>query len=131
MTGATRQKVQLDLLGAQLRLQRECCHPHGPLSDSMHDPCVGYHLTQEHNELINVHDWYQSFSSICCPVKVSSAKKGKGGKSEGSAADPGIIQYQFLVRFCKESVLHHAVGYIVYFDWLPFMHISSVVYIHV
>ncbi|KAG0554630.1 hypothetical protein KC19_12G106600 [Ceratodon purpureus] len=95
MTGATRQKVQLDLLGAQLRLQCECCHPDGSLSNSMHDTCLAYHLTQEHNELINVHDWYQSFSSICCPVKVSSAKKGKGGKSEGSAGDPVIIQARF------------------------------------
>ena len=49
-------------------------------------------------------------------MKVSSAKKGKGGKSEGSADDPVIIQYPFLVRFCKESVLHHAVCFIVYFD---------------
>ncbi|KAG0564790.1 hypothetical protein KC19_8G140500 [Ceratodon purpureus] len=44
---------------------------------------------------INVHDWYQSLSSICCPVKVSSAKKGKGGKSEGTAGDPVIIQARF------------------------------------
>ncbi|KAG0598890.1 hypothetical protein M758_12G109300 [Ceratodon purpureus] len=95
MTGATRQKVQLHLLDAQLRLQCECCHPDGPLSDSLHDTCLAYHLLQEHDELINVHDWYQSFSSICCPVKVSSAKKGKGAKSGGSAADPVIIQACF------------------------------------
>lgn len=37
MTGATRQKVQLDLLGSQLRLQCDCCHSDGSLSNSMHD----------------------------------------------------------------------------------------------
>lgn len=42
MTGATRQKVQLDLLGAQLRLQCQCCHPDGSLSNSMHDTSLAY-----------------------------------------------------------------------------------------
>lgn len=96
MTGATRQKVQLDLLGSQLRLQCDCCHSDGSLSNSMHDTSLAFHLTQEHNELINVHDWYQSFSSVCCPAKAASGRgKGKKGKTDGSEVDAVTIQARF------------------------------------
>lgn len=57
-----------------------------------------FHLSQEHSELINVHDWYQSFSSICCPITLSAKKKGgKRGKSEPSM-DPATLQYPLFTR---------------------------------
>jgi hypothetical protein len=65
-----------------------------------------YHLSQEHGELINVHDWYQSFTAICCPPKASSDKqmskrkdrrKGKRGRVEAESptvlVDSTTLQY--------------------------------------
>lgn len=65
-----------------------------------------YHLSQEHGELINVHDWYQSFTAICCPPKASSDKqmskrkdrrKGKRGRVEAESTtvlvDSTTLQY--------------------------------------
>ena len=58
-----------------------------------------FHLSQEHSELINVHDWYQSFSSICCPINLSAKKKGgKQGKPEPSM-DPATLQYPLSTRY--------------------------------
>lgn len=58
-----------------------------------------FHLSQEHSELINVHDWYQSFSSICCPINLSAKKKGgKRGKPEPSM-DPATLQYPLSTRY--------------------------------
>lgn len=119
ITADTRQKVELDMLGSQLNLQCECCSPDGGLSGSMHDTCLVYHLSQEHGELINVHDWYQSFTAICCPPKASSDKqmskrkdrrKGKRGRVEAESPTVLVDSTTLQARFTRATMELQLVG---------------------
>lgn len=69
MTGATRQKVQLDLLGAQLRLQCQCCHSDGSLSNSMHDTSLAYVHSLEYQSSGYLHpsdwQWLECHIKVC------------------------------------------------------------------
>ncbi|KAK9271893.1 hypothetical protein L1049_002258 [Liquidambar formosana] len=72
---------------------------------SMHDTSIMYTLTQEHGDLINLHDWYQSFkSTILYPstkgkhkVKQSPLSKKRKNITESENMSEASIQ----ARFCR------------------------------
>ncbi|KAK8713175.1 hypothetical protein V6N13_148398 [Hibiscus sabdariffa] len=74
LIGDPRRRIQVDLIEFQKLLCCSCCtRGSSGLLPSMHDTSIMYKLAQEHGDLINLHDWYQSFKSIVlCP---SGSKK--------------------------------------------------------
>ncbi|CAN6461356.1 unnamed protein product [Victoria cruziana] len=107
LIGDPRKMVQDDLLKCQVRLNCSCCEKGlGDLSPSMHDTAILYILSQEHGDLINVYDWYQSFRSIFINSQGVSNKSGaqktptpkkRKTLNTSNASDEASIQ----ARFCK------------------------------
>ncbi|KAJ8771295.1 hypothetical protein K2173_026472 [Erythroxylum novogranatense] len=105
LIGDPRRRVQVDLLQFQDIIQCGCCRTCNSLSPSMHDSSIMYSLAQEHGDLINLHDWYQSFKSVC----LCSSNKGKHGskyspspkkrKVVAGIAKPSEASIQ--ARFCR------------------------------
>ncbi|XP_030936949.1 origin of replication complex subunit 3 isoform X2 [Quercus lobata] len=74
LIGDPRRRIQVDLLEFYKILRCSCCSKSGNiLVPSMHDTSVMYTLAQEHGDLINLHDWFQSFKTIV----LRPSKKGK------------------------------------------------------
>lgn len=74
LIGDPRRRIQVDLLEFYKILRCSCCSKSGNvLLPSMHDTSVMYTLAQEHGDLINLHDWFQSFKTIV----LHPSKKGK------------------------------------------------------
>ncbi|PSS04585.1 Origin of replication complex subunit like [Actinidia chinensis var. chinensis] len=104
LIGDPRRTIQVDLLEFHKILKCKCCSKSGnnPLP-SMHDTSIMYVLTQEHGDLINLHDWYQSFkASILHPrikrkhrLKHSPSPKKKMDTSESRKKSEASVQAQF------------------------------------
>ncbi|RAL39806.1 hypothetical protein DM860_013007 [Cuscuta australis] len=103
LTGNPRRRIQSDLLEFQKILKCCCCSKGGILlSPSMHDTSIMYMLAQEHGDLINLHDWFQSFkATISCRKQRSrqlpSPKKRKVSsvpQNESDASIQAIIELQ-------------------------------------
>ncbi|XP_022747744.1 origin of replication complex subunit 3 isoform X2 [Durio zibethinus] len=74
LIGDPRRRIQVDLLEFQKLLHCSCCiSGSNALLPSMHDTSIMYKLAQEHGDLINLHDWYQSFKSVV--LRPSSSKR--------------------------------------------------------
>ncbi|GLT95279.1 hypothetical protein SLE2022_129710 [Rubroshorea leprosula] len=105
LIGDPRRRIQVDLLEFQKLLQCSCCSGSGSaLLPSMHDTSILYNLAQEHSDLINLHDWYQSFKSIAlCPrsrkvnTKQSPLKKKRKSVNNSENQSEASIQ----ARFCR------------------------------
>eukprot|EP01018_Ginkgo_biloba_P007633 Gb_17510 [translate_table: standard] len=114
LMGDTRKTIQNDLLNSQSYLQCRCCKGLTGLSSSMHDTSIAYNLAQEHGDVINVHDWYQSFEAIvsksdvenpCVEKREHSQKKLK--ITNGS---PQIDKDYIQARFSKAIAELQIVG---------------------
>lgn len=66
-----------------------------------------YTLAQEHADVINLHDWYQSFKTILIPKSSKAKQKSKSSSKskkrkdiceEPEAPAEALIQYPFLVK---------------------------------
>lgn len=78
LIGDPRRRIQVDLLDVRNIIRCSCCiSSSNSLLPSMHDSSIMYTLAQEHGDLINLHDWYQSFKSIV----ICLSNKGKHGSS--------------------------------------------------
>ncbi|KAA3457286.1 origin of replication complex subunit 3 isoform X1 [Gossypium australe] len=104
LIGDPRRRIQVDLLEFQKLLCCRCCtSSSNALLPSMHDTSIMYKLAQEHGDLINLHDWYQSFKSIVlCPnskrkPRQSPLPKKRKGIKEGESQSEASIQ----ARFCR------------------------------
>jgi origin recognition complex subunit 3 len=107
LLGDPRGRIQLDLLESHDILHCVCCSQRGTtLLPSMHDTSILYKLAQEHADVINLHDWYQSFKTILIPrsskakQKSKSSSKSKKRKEiceEPEAPAEALIQ----ARFCR------------------------------
>ncbi|KAJ6693685.1 hypothetical protein OIU85_004460 [Salix viminalis] len=106
LIGDPRRRIQVDLLEVQNIIQCSCCSSSSnALLPSMHDSSILYTLAQEHGDLINLHDWYQSFKSVVLRL----SNKGKRGpnyspspkkrKATTKPAKPSEASIQ--ARFCR------------------------------
>lgn len=103
LVGDPRRKIQIDLLNFYKILKCGCCsNSGGTLSPSMHDTSIMYTLVQEHGDLINLHDWFQSFKASFSSSgkkglkKLASPKKRKDNTYSQNNSD-ALIQ----ARFCR------------------------------
>lgn len=105
LMGDPRRRIQADLLESYKFLKCSCCRIscNTPLP-SMHDTSIMYSLAQEHGDLINLHDWYQSFkATICSTTKPKQRlKQSPSPKKRKSGAEPREIDEASLqARFCR------------------------------
>ncbi|XP_034204061.1 origin of replication complex subunit 3 isoform X4 [Prunus dulcis] len=106
LIGDSRKRIQVDLLEFHKILRCSCCSRSGniPLS-SMPDTSIVYTLAQEHGDLINLHDWFQSFKTIAsqprrkggCKLKQSPLPKRRKEVNESENRSEASIQ----ARFCR------------------------------
>ncbi|KAA8533443.1 hypothetical protein F0562_031123 [Nyssa sinensis] len=108
LIGDPRRTIQVDLLELHKFLKCCCCSKSGniPLS-SMHDTSILYMLAQEHGDLINLHDWYQSFKATMLHpsikvkqrLKLSPSPKKRKDANESQNKSEASIQ----ARFCRAA----------------------------
>ncbi|XP_056846196.1 origin of replication complex subunit 3-like [Raphanus sativus] len=80
-----------------------CCSQRGTtLLPSMHDTSILYTLAQEHADVINLHDWYQSFKRILSPrnSKAKTTSKSKKRKDRCEEPEPPA-EASIQARFCR------------------------------
>ncbi|XP_026445983.1 origin of replication complex subunit 3-like [Papaver somniferum] len=108
LIGDPRKMIQVDLLKSHTYLHCSCCNKSGEsLLPSMNDTSIIYQLAQEHGDLINLHDWFQSFKAIILPP--SNTKKGKRKlqmsplrkKRKVAVEVESISEASIQARFCK------------------------------
>ncbi|KAK7341189.1 hypothetical protein VNO80_24114 [Phaseolus coccineus] len=78
LIGDPRRRIQVDLLEFHKILRCSCCSKSGnALLPSRHDSSIMYSLAQEHGDLINLHDWFQSFRTIVLQQKNKRKQNSK------------------------------------------------------
>lgn len=105
LIGDPRRRIQVDLLEFQKIIKCTCCSENrNSFLPCAHDSTIMYSLAQEYGDLINLHDWFQSFKRVVshpqakgnhrtkqCPTP----KKRKDKPSVESKSDASIQ-----ARFC-------------------------------
>ncbi|KAI8565294.1 hypothetical protein RHMOL_Rhmol03G0247600 [Rhododendron molle] len=82
LMGDPRRTIQVDLLEFHKFLKCSCCSKNGNIPfPSMHDTSIMYMLTQEYGDLINLHDWYQSFKATVLPPRIKGKHRLKHSPS--------------------------------------------------
>jgi origin recognition complex subunit 3 len=92
LMGDTRKTVQNDLINFQSSLQCDCCRGLVGLSSSMNDTSLAYNLAQEHGDVINVHDWYESFGAIVSGTDLNKEHVEKNSSKKKRKAMAGPVQ---------------------------------------
>lgn len=106
LIGDSRKRIQVDLLEFHKILRCSCCSKIGniPLSP-MPDTSIVYTLAQEHGDLINLHDWFQSFKTIAIPPKRKAKCKLKQSplpkKRKESNDSENKSEASIQARFCR------------------------------
>ncbi|CDY49642.1 BnaC09g41200D [Brassica napus] len=107
LLGDPRGRIQSDLLESHSILNCLCCSQRGTtLLPSMHDTSILYALAQEHADVINLHDWYQSFKTILIPrnskakSKSKTTSKSKKRKERCEEPEPPA-EASIQARFCR------------------------------
>ncbi|CAN6872763.1 unnamed protein product [Brassica oleracea] len=107
LLGDPRGRIQSDLLESHSILNCLCCSQRGTtLLPSMHDTSILYTLAQEHADVINLHDWYQSFKTILIPrnskakSKSKTTSKSKKRKERYEEPEPPA-EASIQARFCR------------------------------
>ncbi|KAK0575909.1 hypothetical protein LWI29_009027 [Acer saccharum] len=106
LIGDPRRRIQVDLLESHIILCCRCCSGSGKtLLPTMHDTSIMYNLAQEHGDLINLHDWYQSFkSTVVCPRskrKQKSKQSPLSKKRKNSTEPENLSEAAIQARFCR------------------------------
>ncbi|QCD88891.1 origin of replication complex subunit 3 [Vigna unguiculata] len=106
LIGDPRRRIQVDLLEFHKILRCGCCSKNGnALLPSRHDSSIMYSLAQEHGDLINLHDWFQSFRTIVLQNKNKRKQNSKQSpqpkkrKAINGSVDQNEASIQ--ARFCK------------------------------
>ncbi|XP_039121495.1 origin of replication complex subunit 3 isoform X2 [Dioscorea cayenensis subsp. rotundata] len=105
LIGDPRRTIQVDLLKSRAHLQCSCCGSHDSvISSSMHDTSIMYKLAQEYGDLINLHDWYQSFKATILGSRSKTKRKGQSpaSKKMKTALIEGDAMIQ--ARFCRAVI---------------------------
>nr|VDD33554.1 unnamed protein product [Brassica oleracea] len=107
LLGDPRGRIQSDLLESHSILNCLCCSQRGTtLLPSVHDTSILYALAQEHADVINLHDWYQSFKTILIPrnskakSKSKTTSKSKKRKERCEEPEPPA-EASIQARFCR------------------------------
>ncbi|KAM3325051.1 origin of replication complex subunit 3 isoform X2 [Capsicum chacoense] len=103
LVGDPRRRIQIDLLNFYKILKCGCCsNSGGTLSPSMHDTSIMYTLAQEHGDLINLHDLFQSFkASISSSEKKGLKKLASPKKRKDNTHSQNNSDACFQARFCR------------------------------
>ncbi|KAK4860318.1 hypothetical protein QYF36_021208 [Acer negundo] len=106
LIGDPRRRIQVDLLESHIILSCRCCGGSGKtLLPTMHDTSIMYNLAQEHGDLINLHDWYQSFkSTVVCPrsKRKQKSKQSPLSKKRKNTTEPeNLSEAAIQARFCR------------------------------
>ncbi|XP_058206477.1 origin of replication complex subunit 3 isoform X2 [Rhododendron vialii] len=106
LMGDPRRTIQVDLLEFHKFLKCSCCSKNGNIPfPSMLDTSIMYMLTQEYGDLINLHDWYQSFKATVLPPRIKgkhrlkhspSPKKRKEAKESQNKGEATVQ-----AKFCR------------------------------
>ncbi|KAG6714539.1 hypothetical protein I3842_05G207000 [Carya illinoinensis] len=106
LIGDPRRRIQVDLLEFHKILRCGCCSKSGNvLLPSMHDTSIMYTLAQEHGDLINLHDWFQSFKTVVLHPSSKGKHKSKQSpypkkrKDTHDSENKGEASIQ--ARFCR------------------------------
>ncbi|KAK7263973.1 hypothetical protein RJT34_31573 [Clitoria ternatea] len=106
LIGDPRRRIQVDLLDFHNILRCSCCNKNSnALLPSRHDSSIMYSLAQEHGDLINLHDWFQSFRTIVLQhtnkrkQKSKQSPQAKKRKNINGSADQNEASIQ--ARFCR------------------------------
>ncbi|KAK9154173.1 hypothetical protein Sjap_001653 [Stephania japonica] len=102
LIGDPRRTIQIDLLKSHNYLHYNCGPEGGnaPLR-SMHDTAILYTLAQEHGDLINLHDWFQSFKSIILVPSPSKKRKSGHRTPDHRATQDAKQETTSAVRYCR------------------------------
>ncbi|CAL5323545.1 unnamed protein product [Camellia sinensis] len=93
LIGDPRRTIQVDLLEFQKFLKCSCCSKSGNIPfPSMHDTSIMYILAQEHGDLINLHDWYQSFKTTVLHPRIKGKHRSKQSPSPKKRKDANESQ---------------------------------------
>ncbi|XP_022159470.1 origin of replication complex subunit 3 isoform X2 [Momordica charantia] len=105
LIGDPRRRIQVDLLEFQKMIKCTCCSENrNGLLPCTHDSTIMYNLAQEHGDLINLHDWFQSFKTVVSHThakwnhrtkQCSTPKKRKDKPSLENKSDASVQ-----ARFC-------------------------------
>ncbi|XP_021747372.1 origin of replication complex subunit 3-like isoform X2 [Chenopodium quinoa] len=103
LLGDPRRRIQADLLELQKYLHCNCCSTRGSrLLPSLHDTSITYVLAQEHGDVINVHDWFQSFKAILVTPPTKARSKSKHSSTPKKKKDINNLgEAAIQARFCK------------------------------
>nr|POE84913.1 origin of replication complex subunit 3 [Quercus suber] len=106
LIGDPRRRIQVDLLEFYKILRCSCCSKSGNiLVPSMHDTSVMYTLAQEHGDLINLHDWFQSFKTIVLRPSKKGITKSKQSplpkKRKNINESENKSEASIQARFCR------------------------------
>ncbi|KAL7230300.1 hypothetical protein ACSBR2_008742 [Camellia fascicularis] len=106
LIGDPRRTIQVDLLEFQKFLKCSCCSKSGNIPfPSMHDTSIMYILAQEHGDLINLHDWYQSFKTTVLHPRIKGKHRSKQSPSPKKRKDANESQNKseafVQARFCR------------------------------
>ncbi|KAM0935310.1 putative origin recognition complex, subunit 3 [Dioscorea sansibarensis] len=118
LIGDPRRTIQVDLLKSRAHLQCSCCGSHDSfISPSMHDTSImecwnaskqsflrGYKLAQEYGDLINLHDWYQSFKATILGSRSKTKRKGQTPVSKKKKTAPMEVDAMIQARFCRAVI---------------------------
>ncbi|KMZ74713.1 Origin recognition complex subunit 3 [Zostera marina] len=108
LIGDPRKTIQTDLLHSHTYIQCCCCKDKNTLLPSMHDTSIVFTLAQEHGDLVNLHDWYESYKSIILSSRTKARRKfnkspaSKKGKVSSALSDSSNLNEATIqARFCK------------------------------
>ncbi|KAK0593294.1 hypothetical protein LWI29_034421 [Acer saccharum] len=108
LIGDPRRRIQVDLLESHIILRCRCCSGSGnTLLPTMHDTSIMYNLAQEHGDLINLHDWYQSFkSTVLCPrsKRKQKSKQSPSKKRKNLTEPENLSEAAIQARFCRAVI---------------------------
>lgn len=109
LIGDPRRIIQVDLLESYKFLQCSCCRlSNNMIVPSMHDTSIMYTLAQEHGDLINLHDWYQSFKATFqnSARKIHKLRQSPLTKKRKDITDESQSKSEVSLqaRFCKAVI---------------------------
>lgn len=106
LLGDPRKKIQADLLESHKYMCCSCCSSRGNrLLASLHDTSIMYVLAQEHGDIINVSDWYQSFKATIIQPSTKARNKSKHSPSSKKRKNidhsPSFSEAAIQAQFCR------------------------------